>query len=422
MEGMKAGDVRQFLLLFDAYFPDLYRYVARRVGTGESANEIVRLTFLDGLGQIKNTPLDTGYGIWLYSLARPRVWEKMGKDSFPQTLGLIAKLPEEGVKDQQAELVDKFDKMLGKLSLEEREILRLKFFEEVSDGDVMTILSIEESAIGTKIYRVLKRAHFLLFGESDEAQGVYFGELSGFLSRIRGLENIVIPEAFKLTLKTDISMRIDKREMAVESEVVAEGPKVPPPFSEKAKGSDDPAKIFVEAVKEMKQEQQMAKLEEQLRLERQERAFDFIDSYKYILTLIPAVIFVAVVVFVVWKLDFFNGFFDDIFNRKIARGYPTVCSVEVVFEGEFADGEKRSLNSSVSDRICDYFEVSSLMIAKNAEKDVKVAVDVVDWFLEYRFIERPKGWRINEYKRTADSNEKSGKVLRNSANISRFAS
>jgi hypothetical protein len=55
-------------------------------------------------------------------------------------------------------------------------------------------LGIEDGTIGPKIYRVLKRAHFLLFGESDERQGVYFGELSGFLARMRDLEYIDVPE------------------------------------------------------------------------------------------------------------------------------------------------------------------------------------------------------------------------------------
>ena len=67
VDQMKSGNTRQFLMLFDAYFSDLYKYVARRVGHGEDTELIVRLTFLDALGQIQNTPVDTGYLIWLYN-------------------------------------------------------------------------------------------------------------------------------------------------------------------------------------------------------------------------------------------------------------------------------------------------------------------------------------------------------------------
>ncbi|MFH2034370.1 MAG: hypothetical protein ABIJ26_06675, partial [Candidatus Margulisiibacteriota bacterium] len=87
---MKAGKPGQFLLLFDANFDDLYRYVARRVYERQDVERIVRLTFLDALGQIQNTPMDIGYVVWLYGLARPRVWESISKSSFPQKQGLIS--------------------------------------------------------------------------------------------------------------------------------------------------------------------------------------------------------------------------------------------------------------------------------------------------------------------------------------------
>jgi len=257
----------------------------------------------------------------------------------------------------------------------------------------------------------LKRAHFLLFGESDEGQGVYFGELSGFLARIREAEQIEIPAAFKLSLRADVSGRIDKRDFAIEVEPEELSEEVP--FSEMPTGSSDPAKIFVEAVREMREEEEEERLKVQLKLERQERAFDFIDRWKLALGLIPAVVFVAVLAIFLLKVVDFSG--------PVLRGFPSTCGIEVVFEGGFSDKEIRGVNKGVGDRICGHFEVSNLVVSRSGEGKVEVRVDVLDWMLKYNFVKKNEeqhfkvpAWRIKKYARTPDSDTKSGKVQRDS--------
>lgn len=384
---MKQGELKQFILLFDAYFAGLYRYVARRIGDGKETDEIVRLTFLDALGQIQNTPTDTGYLVWLYSLAKPRVWERISQASFPKQQGLIMGKSESGQED----LLARAEKMMNKLSLEEREILRLKFFEEVADGDVMMILDMEEGTIGPRIHRVLKRAHLLLLGESGERHGVYFAELAGFFARVRALEKIDISEAFKLNLKADLMKRIERRDLAVDSELVAQAKK-PRPFAEKdqklkAKGSSDPAKIFVEAVREMREEEQRA-------FESRERIMDLIDRWKHVLVAAPVVVFVSLV----------GIFVFGIFNVGVERGYPSLCQEEIDFDGDFADGVKRDLVKNVGNRLCDHFEEKQVLISRNNDGPVDVEFSTSDWLLKYEFAKKKGAWRIQQYARTASGN------------------
>lgn len=400
VEQMKGGNLRSFILLFDANFEAVYRYVARRVGDRSEIERIVRLVFLDALGQVQNTPMDVSYIVWLYSLAKPRVWEYMAKAAFPQKKGLIdmGGGPEE-VKD----MVTKAEKMMGKLSLEEREILRLKFFEQVSDGDVMTILGISEGTIGPKIYRVLKRAHFLIFGESEERHGVYFGELSGLFERLRDAEKIEIPEAFKLNLKVDLTNRIDRRDFAIEGEPVKEVVKEQRPFEEN-KGSGDPAKIFVDAVREMRADEAKEQANIREKFEKKEAMIDFVDRWKSWLIGFPVAVFVlSLAIFLVW--NYLDGL-------GVKREYYSnnSCDVDVDFEGSFSDAEMRSLNEGISERICDHFEVKRLLISRTDDGIVEVSVDVPDWVLQYRFEQKVKDWRIKKYERTLSSNKKSGEV------------
>ncbi|MCX6734752.1 MAG: RNA polymerase sigma factor [Candidatus Peregrinibacteria bacterium] len=419
IQQIKEGNIKQFLLLFDANFADLYKYVARRVGDVEVADKIVRLTFIDALGQAQSTPDESAYIVWLCGLARPRVWEEISRSSFPEKQGLISVVATDGQAEstENEEAISKVDKMMKKLSLEEREIFRLKFFEEVSDGDVMSILSISEGSIGSKIYGVLKRAHFLLFGKSDERQGVYFGELTGLLSRVRELEKIVIPEVLKLSLRADLAARIDRKEFAINSEPMEEErPKEPPVkvVTEVFKGSNDPAKIFVSAVKEMREEEEIQKMQDSLKFEREEKIFDFLERWKWAFTVVPGMVFVGLIgifIFNFWS------------NRPIERGYITACKIEVKYKGDFSDAEIRNVDKGISDQICGHFDVKKLLISRLDDGKVQVNVDVPKWLLEYKFAKKLKDpnagvtaavnagpWRIKEYARTLSSNEKSGEV------------
>jgi RNA polymerase sigma-70 factor (ECF subfamily) len=433
VDQMKAGDAKKFSLLFEAYFDSVYKYVARRVNDSQEAERIVRLTFLDAVGQIQNTPTDTAYLVWLYSLAKPRVWNYINKASFPKKQGLISS--EAVDSDKAAEpfsdmTAQKVSNMLKKLTMEEAEILRLKFFEELADGDVLFVLGGEEALIGPKIYRVLKRAHFLLFGESDQKQGVYFGELSGFLERAKGLEKIEIPEALKLSLKADIQAKQDRKESAFESsfEAPANAPFEAPVFSEDFDGGDgkapweeikseekveqdkkvehigsnDPAKIFVQAVKEMREDQAAGKPTVLDEFEEREKILEIFDKLKWLLVLIPVLLFVIIAVVVVKGL---------LFDKKIQRFVAAdVCVSEAVFKGGLTDEEKKDLSRDLVKEICKNFEVEKLTVDKISDGKVKINVDAKDSVLEYKLAKDGSRWLIKEYAKTSNSDKEQRKI------------
>ncbi len=403
VDKMKEKDLKQFLVLFDANFEGLYKYIARRVDDLPEIERVVRLTFLDALGKIQNTPVDVSYVVWLYSLAKERVWKAIDSASFPEKQGLISAGDKAEAEDGAT--AGKVSKMMAKLSLEEREVLRLKFFEEVADGDVMTVLGVEEKTVGSKIYRVLKRAHFLLFGESDERQGVYFGELSGLLERARETEVVNVPEALKLSLRADLATKIERKDFAIEGEVKAEEVKETPfATKDEPQGSNDPAKIFVEAAKDMSKEEREEVYKEYSGLEDREQLLEILDKWKFVLALIPAILLVVVIGFVLF--NFMN-------NGKVDRGYPTTCTVDVAYEGEFYDGLHRSVDRNINNPLCDYYEEEIVAVERMEDEVIEVDLDVEGALLEYRFVKKGDEWRIKEYEKTPNSDKESRKVLRN---------
>lgn len=454
---MKAGNVRQFLMLFDAFFDDLYRYVARRVDSPADIRKIVRLTFLDALGQIQNTPEDSGYLVWLYSLAFPRVTDNIATQGFSDKPGFDSAEEVEGRSAEDSDIVKMTEKVLKKMTLEEREIVRLKFFEQVSDGDVMTVLGISEESVGTKIYRVLKRLHFLLFGDSRLKTGVYFGDVSGLFERARTLEKIEVQDIFKLELRTTISNKIERQDFAIDAEVVADkevrgeerrenvSPFDGVAFEEKdilSVGSDDPAKVFVKAAQEMtsddwadlerEKQEKIRKIEQEEAVSEEfdrEALMDLLERWKGILIGVPIFLFFVIGAYVVLNLFVLNG--------KIERGYPTICAAAkagvvdfsggilggvlpsnnpVKGDGAFYDAEKRSIISQIVDRACGAFKVESLVVKKVDDTTLQVNVAIKDWKMEYKFVKNEEQWRVKKFLKTygakisAHSDDKSGEV------------
>jgi DNA-directed RNA polymerase specialized sigma24 family protein len=227
--------------------------------------QIVRLVYLDALGQIPLCPNDINFLTWLFVIAHGRVSEYVRGS----VVGAGVEIPSpifdgagmvDGVYDDESILKQRAETFFSGLTFEERDIIRLKFFEELTDGEVMYILNIPEMKIGTRIYQVLRRGYEILFGKVEDS-AVYYGELYSFLARLKSIEKIPVPENLKLKLKIEVKEKAEKNygekfgkegSEARGSGLRAQGLK---PEDSNRFGSSDPAKIFVQAAKGMSREE-----------------------------------------------------------------------------------------------------------------------------------------------------------------------
>lgn len=162
-------DPERFAVLYDKYFDQIYRYVYRRVSDKEMVNDLVSQTFYDALAHIKSFEW-RGYPFssWLYKIAHNNVLKWYREQSKAQKVNLddIAELADLNVdsnrdasrKEKQLEV----QAVIDQLEPEEREIIRLKFFEEVSNIEIAEIMGLSANHIGVKVYRTLKKVKLLL--------------------------------------------------------------------------------------------------------------------------------------------------------------------------------------------------------------------------------------------------------------------
>ncbi len=159
-------DPDKFIALYDKYVDQIYRYVYRRTsGDKNMTHDLVSQTFLDALSHIKKFQW-RGYPFssWLYKIAHNNVikwYREVGKiKSVPLEEARQVSNNEQTQKQQLESKMagEQIRKILSKLDREEREILRLKFFEELSNVEIADIMGLSVSNVGVKVFRTLKKA------------------------------------------------------------------------------------------------------------------------------------------------------------------------------------------------------------------------------------------------------------------------
>ncbi len=162
-------DPEKFAILYDKYFDQIYRYVYRRVNDKEMVQDLVSQTFYDALAHIKSFEWrGFPFSSWLYKIAHNNVLKWYREQGRMQKVSLddIGELADHDA-DQKRDASRKEKKLevqqvIEQLEPEEREIIRLKFFEEVSNIEIAEIMGLSANHIGVKVYRTLKKVKQLL--------------------------------------------------------------------------------------------------------------------------------------------------------------------------------------------------------------------------------------------------------------------
>lgn len=165
----------RFLVLYDKYFDQIYRYIFRRTGGDKDVtHDIASQTFLDALSHLKKfTWQGFPFSSWLYKIAHNNVikwYRKSGRNKY-MPIEEARKLSDEN-QDQKALTENniaqnQINEMMSHLEEDEREILRLKYYEGVSNVEIAEIMGLSVTNVGVKVFRTLKKAKGLLPTKND---------------------------------------------------------------------------------------------------------------------------------------------------------------------------------------------------------------------------------------------------------------
>jgi RNA polymerase sigma-70 factor (ECF subfamily) len=151
-----------FEYIYNKHFAKIYRYVKSALNDKQLANDICQDVFYTAMCNLKNFSwTELGIRPWLFGIANNRL------RMFFRTSKRVVYLPVDELKleeihdgnkhldlNERREIVSK---VLSELSIEEQELIQLRFVAEVSFKEISLMLNITEEACKMRLYRLLDR-------------------------------------------------------------------------------------------------------------------------------------------------------------------------------------------------------------------------------------------------------------------------
>jgi RNA polymerase sigma-70 factor (ECF subfamily) len=164
----KDGEVEAFGLLYEHYMPKIYRFVLLKVSHREEAEDLTHQTFLKAWESIEQYDFQ-GYPFssWLYRIARNTVIDHYRK-SRPQSsleetnIDLIADNPPLGEGLDKKKNLESILKVIQKLKDTEKEVVIMRFIEDLTIREVAKIIGKSEGATKVIQHRAIKNLRDLL--------------------------------------------------------------------------------------------------------------------------------------------------------------------------------------------------------------------------------------------------------------------
>lgn len=154
------SDPQAFGLLYDRYVDRIYRYAVRYTQDEALAQDVTAVTFEKALRHLPEFEWQgKSFVAWLYRIARNEAvsqlrkrkwltpWRHSGKTE--------ARVTETAVAHQQRRQT--LHTALARLAAQDREVIQLRYFEELSSEEVADVLGCSTNAVYVRLHRALKK-------------------------------------------------------------------------------------------------------------------------------------------------------------------------------------------------------------------------------------------------------------------------
>lgn len=150
-------------LLIHNYYDEIYRYVYKQTTDKHISMDLTQTIFISMLQSIsKYDAKQAGFRTWLYRIATNKTIDYLRSYTVQRKRILTLEeidVPDEAEFTRQIEIKDLLSSLqtyVNSLELELQQIFRLKFFGEYTFAQIAVLLSLSESTVKSKYYRLLK--------------------------------------------------------------------------------------------------------------------------------------------------------------------------------------------------------------------------------------------------------------------------
>jgi len=164
----QAGDREAYGKIYQWYRTRIYRFVYYLIGNQQTAEDLTQVTFIRVWKALSYYSRDKGtFASYLFSTARNLVidWQRKKKD-VPLLHAEWIETPDTLIEDlAKKERKQVLTKTLRTLSEADRQIVTLRFFEELSFAEIARIVRKSEVGVRVKLHRVLGHLRSKLKGK-----------------------------------------------------------------------------------------------------------------------------------------------------------------------------------------------------------------------------------------------------------------
>ncbi len=159
----RSGNKAAANTLICNYYDEIYRYVYRQTSDQHTSMDLTQNIFISMLQSIAAYDgKQAGFRTWLYKIATNKTIDYLRKRTTERRHILDMAdldLPDETEFTRQIEIKELFSRLhhyINSLEMELQQIFRLKFFGNYTFTQIAALLSLSESTVKSKYYRLLK--------------------------------------------------------------------------------------------------------------------------------------------------------------------------------------------------------------------------------------------------------------------------
>ncbi len=155
----QQGDRAAFGQLYDAVAPDLYRMALYTLGNPHDAEDVVSETFLEAFRGIAKLRETEAFRSWIFRILSFRCKRKVSQyilhrgeidlDSYFETASEATQ--------EDSTVRAELSEALGRLTVEEREIVLLSVLEGYTMREIALIMGLPQGTVSSKLHRTLKK-------------------------------------------------------------------------------------------------------------------------------------------------------------------------------------------------------------------------------------------------------------------------
>ena len=164
VQAMAKGDQAAFEAFVHRYHGPLQRYLVRLLKDERKAEDLVQETFVRLLKQLKQKQIPDHIKAWMYRVATNLSRDYWKSASYRKEKQQIEELPEK--EDQKASVIEIYERLetrqevlqsLNKLSDQQREIVILRFYQDLQLKEIAATLEIPIGTVKSKLFHALRK-------------------------------------------------------------------------------------------------------------------------------------------------------------------------------------------------------------------------------------------------------------------------